>query len=691
MELIAYAAGESQYPPLSLWSLVLGSTLQCILHRAEKVVFTITEQGLVEMPLQNTPDPIASYNRVIRDHIERTKAVLSVACQPKDLTWFGYAKATALKSTPRLLFSAITIAAASLNLLPFGPLGFPKAEESLGAASESHESDGFLILGFHDRLWPGVQDVLIRVGLVDIFATFFHTHSSTLLSYPELSLLRPVIDASTTLISSPHTHDSSCISDFLVAIHGVAWVPLLHSSSVLSQAFRGIEKCQFSCSTSVSRWVMHQRTPAVNDDSSITSHQCGTSVLALEASVARICNTLMLRLARHRQSRLSDSELTFNSGMGMLSDWEEEFASEFVPLPMSISCRFFLREDRLREAYGACTARYIEGKPLCHIKVDAHEHTLSRMRMRMRYCKKPLVARPAESIDEDALACASDGDCRAFETRPQSSASTADFFPVSITGSRRDFFDISPTAKVCRVDGSWESRNSDPADELSSSMIRAGVDDAPEFDAVTTEIDAETEMVGRSVVSSCSRFKAQHVRAAVQRGMRSLNLRCEVGNQESRDRSTSDADSVMVQSTPSVIQSSGNTDTGTASKAPAQDSSGTAHRDMVLIESSPAVSSVISQGPTVQQASALRSSEDIVVTPPIHTNDLKIALDCEYVRPMQVLLIVFLPSSELHVYFCLCQVVRGIFSIAQKSVCFYVPNVRRRNLCLLIHAYMNIA
>jgi hypothetical protein len=635
MELIAYAAGESQYPPISLWSLVLGSTMQCILYRAEKAVVAVAEQGLPpQSSSQRAPDSLASYNRVFREHFERVKTVLSVACQPKDMSWFGYAKATALKSTPRLLFSAITIVAASLNLLPFGPLGSLKVEESSGSLAEPSEFDGFLILGFHDRLWPAVQDLLIKIGLVDQFAAFIHTHSSTLLSYPELSPLRPVIAASSKLTSDLSAHN--LVSDFLAAMHSVAWVKLLHSSTVLSQAFRGVEKCQFGCSTSVSRWVMYQRNPSTKDATSVSMHNGGSSIQALESNVARVCNTLMLRLARHRQSRLSDSDLTFHSGMGMLSDWEDEFASEIVPLPMSIAYHMKINHERQHhEPHGTCTARYNQDSPLSHIKVDAHEHALSRMRMRMRYCKKPLVARPAESIDEDALACASDGDGRSFENGIKILSSSArDIYPPSIIDTRSDSSDRLSSNPLSRG-SSWDIRNLDGDVDLSSSLHRTSEkgDDALEFDAATTEIDEETEIVGRSVVSGGISFNAQRVRAAVESGMRLLNLRFEVGNHQPRDRSSSDIDTVMVQSTPSVSQIAPNSDSIAKSFSLAQGSSSTEES----VETSTAATSTSSTlTSSTHQVAAARPSEDIVVTPPIHTNDLKLALDCEYVRPMQV-------------------------------------------------------
>ena len=650
MELIAYAAGESQYPPISLWSLVLGSTLQCILYRAEKVVLTIVEHELPqEASSRGASDPLASINRVLREHFERTKTVLSVACQPKDLSWFGYAKATALKSTPRLLFSAITVVAASLNLLPFGPLGTQKAEESSRTISESSDAEGFLILGFNDRLWPGVQDVLIRIGLLDQFAAFIHTHSSTLLSYPELLPLRPVIAASAQLTSAAHASNSSghsLLADFLVAMHGVAWVPLLHSSAVLSQAFRGVEKCQFGCSTSVSRWVMYQRTPTTKDASYLSLQSGGPNILALEASVARICNTLMLRLARQRQSRLADSDLTFHAGMGLLSDWEDEFASEVVPLSVSIPCVRNLKAEQLQhEPHGACTARFSPDQPLSHIKVDAHEHALSRMRMRMRYCKKPLIARPAESIDEEALACASDSDSRIFDSRIRMPTSAMEPYPLPVIGARSDSSEKPPVNTMFRGGSSGDIRNLDGSDDLSSSMMLTlnKADETMEFDAATTEIDAETEIVGRSVVSGGNCFNAQRVRASVEWGMHSLNLRFEVGNRQPRERSFSDVDAVMVQSVPAAFQPaiSAISSDGAVKYSPhVQDSSSSsvATRDHDSVETSataPVVES--SPGPSVQHAVAARpSSEDILVTPPIHTNDLRIALDCEYVRPMQV-------------------------------------------------------
>ncbi len=635
MELIAYAAGESQYPPISLWSLVLGSTLQCMLYRAEKAVVSVADQGsAVPASSQRALDPLASYNRVLREHFERVRSVLSVACQPKDMSWFGYAKATALKSTPRLLFSAITVVAASLNLLPFGPLGSPKVEESSGPLSEASESDGFLILGFHDKLWPAVQDVLIKIGLVDLFAAFIHTHSSTLLSYPELSPLRPIIAASSMLTSDVSGHN--LISEFLVAIHSVAWVPLLHSSTTLSQAFRGVEKCQFGCSTSVSRWVMYQRNPSSKDATNSVTQNGGPSIQALESSVARICNTLMLRLARHRQSRLSDSDLTFHSGMGMLSDWEEEFASEMVPLPMSISYDLKINQERQRhEPYGSCTARYSQDNPLSHIKVDAHENALSRMRMRMRYCKKPLVARPAESIDQDALACASDGESRSFQCGLHvPTASVGEIYPFSITAARIDSSDMLSSMKHSR-DSSWDIRNPDGDHDLSSSLMRSSEkgDDALEFDAATTEIDAETEIVGRSVVAGGVSFNAQRVRAAVESGMRLLNLRFDVGNPQTRDRSVSDVDTpVMVQSAPSAVNAV--TDPDFVEKI--SSSAVPVVEESVESSTTSAATSSVLIPPMQQTAVSRSSSEDIVITPPIHTNDLKLALDCEYVRPMQV-------------------------------------------------------
>jgi hypothetical protein len=645
MELIAYAAGESQYPPISLWSLVLGSTLQCILYRAERVILTITEHEMLQQTsTERAPDPLASYNRVLREHFERTKTVLSVACQPKDLSWFGYAKATALKSTPRLLFSAITVVAASLNLLPFGPLGSPKSEESSGTISESSDADGFLILGFNDRLWPGVQDVLIRIGLLDQFAAFIHTHSTTLLSYPELLPLRPVIAASAQLTSAAHASDSSghsLLSDFLVAMHGVAWVPLLHSSAVLSQAFRGVEKCQFGCSTSVSRWVMYPRTPATKEVNFVSLQSGSPNILSLEASAARICNTLMLRLARQRQSRLADSDLTFHAGMGLLSDWEDEFSSEVVPLSVSISCLHNVKVEQLRhEPYGACTARFSPDTPLSHIKVDAHENALSRMRMRLRYCKKPLVARPAESIDEEALACASDSDGRIFESRIGMPASSTEVYPLPVIGTRSDSSEMSPSKRMIRGESSADMKNIDGSDDLSSSMMimTNKLDENLEFDAATTEIDAETEIVGRSVVSISNSFNAKHVRASVEWGMHSLNLRSEVGNRQQRDRSFSDVDAVIVQSSPAASQPAISSDGVFRSSLHVQDSSIIASRDQEPVESPAATPAAESPpSPFVQHAAAARpSSEDILVTPPIHTNDLKIALDCEYVRPMHV-------------------------------------------------------
>lgn len=644
MELIAYAAGESQYPPISLWSLVLGSTLQCILYRAEKVVVTRAERDLTqEGSSRRAPDTLAAYNRVLREHIERTKTVLSVACQPKDMSWFGYAKATALKSTPRLLFSAVTVVAASLNLLPFGPLGSLKSEATSGSSSEIPESDGFLILGFHDRLWPEVQDVLIRIGLVDQFAVFINAHSSTVLSYPELSPLRPVIAASSILISDPHAScasDHSLMSDFLVALHGVAWVPLLHSSSVLSQAFRGVEKCQFGCSTSVSRWVMYQRSSSTKDAPNLLTQYGGPGILALESTVARICHTLMLRLARHRQSRMSDSDLTFHSGMAMLLDWEDEFASEVVPLPMSISCVLNLSQERLQyKPYGAGTARFCQENPLSHIKVDAHEHALSRMRMRMRFCKKPLVARPAESIDQDALACASDGDAHIFEGRLKLPTSTLDPFPLSIIGARSDSSERSPSIKTRPDDSSWDLRNLDGGDDLSSSIMRTSEkgDDALEFDAATTELDAETEIVGRSVVAGGISFNAQRVRAAVELGMRSLNLRFEVASHQPRDRSSSDVDAVIVPSTPAAAHPLTNSDDSVDQSSHSQFSSSTTPLIQDLVEPSAALPAAQSSlSPTVQHSSSRLTSQDILVGPPIQSNELKLALDCEYVRPMQV-------------------------------------------------------
>jgi hypothetical protein len=638
MELIAYAAGESQYPPLSLWSLVLGSTLQCILYRAEKVVVSFTEQDLPQKASSRAPDAVASFNRVLGEHIERIKTILIVACQPKDMSWFGYAKATALKSTPRLLFSAITVMAASLNLLPFGPLGTPKAVESSGTLPEASEADGFLILGFHDRLWPAVQDVLIKIGLVDQFATFIHAHASTLLSYPELSPLRSVIAASSLLIA-PESHSSmashpSIVSNFLILLHGVAWVHLLHSSTVLSQAFRGVEKCLFGCSTSVSRWVVYQRNSAVKDSSNPNP-----SVIALESNVARICNTLMLRLARHRQSKLSDADLTFHSGMGLLSDWDDEFASEVVPLPVSLSCELYLKNERQQhEPHGACTAQFSQDNPLSHIKVDAHEHAFSRMRTRMRYCKKPLVARPAESIDEDALAGTSDCDGRACENSLKNPLSAVDLYPLSIIGARSNSSEKSPSTNMSRGDSTWDIRNLDGSDDLSSSMIRMPDkgDDALEFDAATTELDAETEIVGRSVVSGYSNFNAHHVRAAVELGMRSLNLRFEVGNQQPRDRSSSDVDAVIVPSAPSSIHPAANTDSSFKASRAEISSSATPSAQSSLEPSATPSAVLTSMSLSVQQPAVRPSSEDIVVTTPIHTNDMKLALDCEYVRPMQV-------------------------------------------------------
>jgi hypothetical protein len=645
MELIAYAAGESQYPPMSLWSLVLGSTLQCILYRAEKVVVTTANQDLPqEASPRRAPDSLASFNRVLREHIERTKTVLSLACQPKDMSWFGYAKATALKSSPRLLFSAITVMAASLNLLPFGPLGSLKAETTSGTSSETSESDGFLILGFHDRLWPAVQDVLIRIGLVDQFAAFIHAHSSTVLSYPELSPLRSMIAAASTLTSDSNASNSSghsLMSDFLVALHGVAWVPLLHSSSVLSQAFRGVEKCQFGCSTSVSRWVMYQRPISTKQALNPLMPYGGPGILALESTAARICHTLMLRLARHRQSRLSDSDLTFHSGMAMLSDWEDEFASEVVPLPMSMSCDLnFNDERRQHQAHGACTARFCQDKPFSHIKVDAHEHALSRMRMRMRYCKKPLVARPAESIDQDALACASDSDGRVFDGRLKIPTSTVDPFPLSIISTRCDSSEKSPSTKTSFVDSAWDFRTLDGGDDLSSSMMRSPEkgDDAMEFDASTTELDAETEIVGRSVVTGSIHFNAQRVRAAVESGMRFLNLRLEGGSQQPRDRSSSDVDAVIVQSDLPVVHPVNNSGRSLKPLSHVQVSSSATHHAQDSVEVSAAsVAGPSPLSPSVKPAAAARSSsQDILVAPPIQSNDLKLALDCEYVRPMQV-------------------------------------------------------
>jgi hypothetical protein len=639
MELIAYAAGESQYPPISLWSLVLGSTLQCILYRAEKAVVSVGDQGIpMQSSTQRTPDALASYNRVLREHYERIRTVLSVACQPKDMSWFGYAKATALKSTPRLLFSAITVIAASLNLLPFGPLGSPKVEESSGSLSDASESDGFLVLGFHDKLWPAVQDVLIRIGLVDQFAAFINSHSSTLISYPELSPLRPVIAAASMLTSDISV--PNLISDFLVTMHSVAWVPLLHSSTVLSQAFRGVEKCQFGCSTSVSRWVMYQRNPSTKVATNLSAQSGGLNLQSMESSVARICNTLMLRLARHRQSRLSDSDLTFHSGMGMLSDWEDEFASEIVPLPLSISHDLNLNHERQHhKPYGSCTARYSQDNPLSHIKVDAHEHALSRMRMRMRYCKKPLIARPAESIDEDALACVSDGDCRSFQSGLKVAATAADVYPLSIIATRSDSSDRLSSMKPSR-DSSWDIRNPDGEDDLSSSLMRSPEkgDDALEFDAATTEIDAETEIVGRSIVAGGTSFNAQRVRAAVESGMRLLNLRFDFGNQQIRDRSASDIDTVVVPSAPSATNAQPNLESVDQTSSFIQGSSSALPLVEESIEASSvsAVTSSVLSPPFPSAAVSRPTSEDIVVTPPIHTNDLKLALDCEYVRPMQV-------------------------------------------------------
>jgi hypothetical protein len=330
--------------------------------------------------------------------------------------------------------------------------------------------------------------------------------------------------------------------------------------------------------------------------------------------------------------------------MGMLSDWEDEFASEVVPLSVSISCDQNLSNQQGQQRpHGLCTARFSEDQPLSHIKVDAHEHALSRMRMRMRYCKKPLVARPAESIDQDALACASDSDNRIFEGRLKIPASIPDPFPLSIIGARCDSSEKSPSMKMSCGDSGWDIRNLDAGDDLSNSMMYASQkgDEAAEFDAATTELDAETEIVGRSVVAGGISFNAQRVRAAVELGMRSLNLRFEVGSQHPRERSSSDVDAVIVQSALSAVNPAPSSGSSKSTSQFQVSTSATHHaQDSVQASATSALASS-SLSPPVQQTAARSSAPDILVAPPIQTNDLKLALDCEYVRPMQVCCIIY--------------------------------------------------
>ena len=60
-----------------------------------------------------------------------------------------------------------------------------------------------------------------------------------------------------------------------------------------------------------------------------------------------------------------------------------------------------------------------------------------------------------ESIDQDALACASDSDNRIFEGRLKIPASIPDPFPLSIIGARCDSSEKSPSMKMSCGDSGW--------------------------------------------------------------------------------------------------------------------------------------------------------------------------------------------------------------------------------------------